>query len=721
MREQEKGESNKFREPEEKETSAQEELRAQPKNKNENLEEEVAFKRSLLETILNYIPHRVYFKDKEGRFIAISKSEEKALGRDKEEIIGKTELDILPEEMAKGRLEEEEKILRDIKPLIEKEEKVMSSEGEEIWVSKTKVPIYDEEGNYVGIFGISRDFTERKKEKEKAERLNKVLRSIRSINKLISREKDIGKLIQKSCETFVETRGYGCAWIVLFNREGTINYYAEAGLGENIDLILKKLNEKERTNPFKKILKSPQIHILDCNGTLCGKTNSSESRKCLKEFMVTRLQHANSLYGIIGVSSPADFTHDEEERSLFQEVAEDISFALHSIEEEKERGEFEKALKYKARFENMVLDISANFINLTSDKIQEGIEKALGEIGTFAGVDRSYLLQFSADKTEVEDKYVWYTEGIERKSKIPGHSILKSLCESIKKTADFKGICIQSFSDLPADAQREKKWMSSAGIKSLLISPLVSRGALIGCIGFDSIIKEKEWSDEIVYILKITGQIFANALERKSSDEKLNESLLKIRKALEGTVQALSSIIERKDPYTAGHQNRVAQLSVNIGRRLGLSEERLENLRLAGLLHDIGKIHIPAEILNKPYSLNKIEMGLIRTHPRIGYEILKSIDFPGPVPEIVLQHHERIDGSGYPNSLLGNEILVEAQILGVADLIESMSSRRPYRQAQSLDSALEEVRGFSGTLYDPTVVEACIGVFEDGSFSFQYK
>jgi PAS domain S-box-containing protein/putative nucleotidyltransferase with HDIG domain len=718
MREKGKGESNKYRKPEEIETSGEKELEVKPKRKNENSEEVAALKVYLLETLLNYMPHRVYFKDKEDRFVAISKSEEKALGRDKEEILGKTEFDILPEEMAKRHLEEEESILRDIKPLIDKEEKIMTSEGKEIWVSKTKVPIYDENGNYVGIFGISRDFTERKIEKEKAERLNKVLRSIRNINKLISEEKDIEKLIQKSCETFVETRGYGCAWIVLFNRGGTVNYYAEAGLGENIDSILEKLNEKEKTNPFKKILKSPEVYIVDCNRTLCGKTNGSESPKCLREFMVTRLQHANSLYGIIGVSSPADFTHDEEERSLFQEVVGDISFALHSIEEEKERGEFEKALKYKARFENMVLDISTNFINLTSDKIQVGIEKALGEIGTFAGVDRSYLLQFSADGEEVENKYVWYARGINQKVKIPEQNILANLCWAKERINDFKGIYIPSLSELPPEAESEKQLMVSAGVKSFLLTPLVSRGALIGCIGFDSIREEKNWSDEMVYILKITGQIFANALERKAADEKLNESFLRMRKALEGTVKALSSIIERKDPYTAGHQNRVAQLSVSIGRRLGLSEERLENLRFAGLLHDIGKIHIPAEILNKPYSLNKIEMGLIKTHPRIGYEILKSIDFPGPVPEIVLQHHERIDGSGYPSSLSGSDILIEAQILGVADLIESMSSRRPYRQALSLESALEEVKGFSGTLYDSTVVEACLGIFEDGSFSF---
>jgi len=260
--------------------------------------------------------------------------------------------------------------------------------------------------------------------------------------------------------------------------------------------------------------------------------------------------------------------------------------------------------------------------------------------------------------------------------------------------------------------------MLSVGIKSLLLTPLVSSGSVIGCIGFDSLEEEKHWSDEIVYILKITGQIFANALERKAYDDQLSESFQKMQKALEGTVQALSSIIEKKDPYTAGHQNRVAQLALAIGKELGLSEERLEDLRFASLLHDIGKIHVPAEILNKPYSLNKVEMGLIKTHPRIGYEILKSIDFPGPVPEIVLQHHERIDGSGYPDAISSKDILVEAQILGLSDVFESMSSKRPYRAALGIESALKEIEESSGILFAPAVVKACIKVFKERNFSF---
>jgi putative nucleotidyltransferase with HDIG domain len=431
--------------------------------------------------------------------------------------------------------------------------------------------------------------------------------------------------------------------------------------------------------------------------------------------LITRLYYGSSTFGIIGISLPFDVIK-EEEISLFREVTEDISFALHSIEEEKERKEFEKALEYKARFENMVLDISTKFINLTPDKIPKEIEKALGEIGTFADVDRCYLLRFSADGAVIEEKHVWYAGGIEQKIKIPEQEIMEKLNWAAKKLSKAESIYVASVDSLPVEAKKEKQFLLSAGIKSLLLTPLVSSGSVIGCIGFDSLLKEKHWSDEIVYLLKITGQIFANALERKMYDEQLNESFQKMQRALEGTVQALSSIIEKKDPYTAGHQNRVAELAVAIGREMGLSEERLEDLRFASLLHDIGKIHIPAEILNKPYGLNKVEKSLIKTHPRIGYEILKSIDFPGPVPEIVLQHHERIDGSGYPDGVSGKDILVEAQILGVSDVVESMSSKRPYRAALGVKSVLKKIKDSSGILFAPAVVKACVKIFKEKSF-----
>ncbi len=187
----------------------------------------------------------------------------------------------------------------------------------------------------------------------------------------------------------------------------------------------------------------------------------------------------------------------------------------------------------------------------------------------------------------------------------------------------------------------------------------------------------------------------------------------RVREALRGIIQVISLIIESRDPYTAGHQRGVADLAQAIARRMGLPEERIEGVRLAALVHDLGKISTPAEILAKPTQLTDMEMNMIRIHPRSGYEILNQVEFPWPIARTVLQHHERLNGSGYPQGLYGPDILLEAKILGVADVVEAMCSHRPYRPALGIEQALAEIRRHRGTLYDPQAVDACLAHFNE--------
>ncbi|GAB6036289.1 response regulator [Fundidesulfovibrio butyratiphilus] len=198
----------------------------------------------------------------------------------------------------------------------------------------------------------------------------------------------------------------------------------------------------------------------------------------------------------------------------------------------------------------------------------------------------------------------------------------------------------------------------------------------------------------------------------------IEQNLANLRDTLEATVEALAVTAEKRDPYTAGHQQRVSSLAVAVARRLGLEEDRVESVRVAGQLHDIGKISVPAEILTKPTRLTPIEMQLVQIHPEVGYDILRNIPFPTPVARFVRAHHERLDGSGYPDRLAGDAIPLEARILCVADVVEAMSSHRPYRPALGVDRALEEVTRNRGRLYDKAVVDACVKVFEEDSFSF---
>jgi PAS domain S-box-containing protein/putative nucleotidyltransferase with HDIG domain len=206
--------------------------------------------------------------------------------------------------------------------------------------------------------------------------------------------------------------------------------------------------------------------------------------------------------------------------------------------------------------------------------------------------------------------------------------------------------------------------------------------------------------------------------ERKRAEEEAQESFRKLQRTVEGTIQAIALTVETRDPYTAGHQRRVTKLAYAISREMGLPNDQIQRVRIAGLLHDLGKIFIPTEILSKPGQLTEVEFAIIKSHPQAGHEILKNIEFPYPIADIVIQHHERLDGSGYPAGLKGEEIVIEAKILAVADVVEAMSSHRPYRPALGLDKALKEIVNNKGTLYDAKVVEACMRVFSGGAFKF---
>jgi HD-GYP domain-containing protein (c-di-GMP phosphodiesterase class II) len=199
--------------------------------------------------------------------------------------------------------------------------------------------------------------------------------------------------------------------------------------------------------------------------------------------------------------------------------------------------------------------------------------------------------------------------------------------------------------------------------------------------------------------------------EHERLEEERKQYLLRIEESMEATVEAMASTIEMRDPYTAGHQRRVADLTKHLGEEMGLSSDTLHGITLAASIHDIGKIHIPAEILSHPGKLGWIEFELVKTHSQVGYDILKVADFPWPVAQMVLQHHERMDGTGYPKGLRGEEILLGARIIAVADVVESIASFRPYRPAFSVSQALEEISLNRGTLYDAPVVDACLRLF----------
>jgi len=206
--------------------------------------------------------------------------------------------------------------------------------------------------------------------------------------------------------------------------------------------------------------------------------------------------------------------------------------------------------------------------------------------------------------------------------------------------------------------------------------------------------------------------------DRKLAEKELQNSFRQTQKTLTAVTLAMARTVEIRDPYTAGHQRRVAELACAIAGKMTFSDYEVRGIRTAALIHDIGKLSVPAEILSKPGRLTGTEFDMIKTHPQVGYEILKGIEFPWPVAQVVYQHHERMDGSGYPQGLAGSDIVMEARIIGVADVIEAMASHRPYRPALGIDKALEEISKKKGVAYDAHVAEAALKLFKENAFKF---
>ncbi|MDP3097621.1 MAG: response regulator [Syntrophales bacterium] len=265
-----------------------------------------------------------------------------------------------------------------------------------------------------------------------------------------------------------------------------------------------------------------------------------------------------------------------------------------------------------------------------------------------------------------------------------------------------------------------------SGLEKHLVEKVITQGLIINLLE-DHLLVAKDGtvipvSDSLAPIRDDDGEtagtvlVFRDITESKRMEEELQHGIDRLRKALGATVQSMASVVETRDPYTAGHQRHVADLARTIATEMGLTADQIEGIRTASTIHDIGKISVPAEILSKPTKLSGIEFGLIKVHSQSGYDILKDIDFPWPVSRMVLEHHERMDGSGYPQGLPGDKLLIESRIIAVADVVEAMASHRPYRPGLGIDAALEEIEKNRGVLYDNTVADACLRLFREKGF-----
>ncbi|MDO9576529.1 MAG: tetratricopeptide repeat protein [Candidatus Cloacimonadales bacterium] len=421
-----------------------------------------------------------------------------------------------------------------------------------------------------------------------------------------------------------------------------------------------------------------------------------------------------------------------------------------------EKEDVEKQLNKRLVIEKIISSISSRFIKI--DDFNNVIKISLEEIGKICNASKASLFLISEDNSQMDRTHEWIDSGLGMlPPSVKSISIDRNnwWMEQLKHGAI---IHVDDVSMMPVDASVTKVILDKQGVKAALAFPIKFKNKLIGFVSFENVEKTDKWPTEDFALLGLFSETIGLYFERKELEDRLrnsnniletrvqertkelaeanqelqieiaerrraqqelNESFLRLKKAMEETVNALISAVEIRDPYTAGHQLRVATLSREIGLAMGLSKEELDGIRIAAILHDIGKIYVPAEILTKPSSLTETEFSMIKNHPLAGYDILKTIDFDLPVAMIVYQHHERMDGSGYPQGLAGNEIMLESRIVHVADVVDAMISQRPYRSSQGIDEALHELQRYAGIRYDEEVVRVCLELFTTHGFQFE--
>jgi len=354
--------------------------------------------------------------------------------------------------------------------------------------------------------------------------------------------------------------------------------------------------------------------------------------------------------------------------------------------------------------------------------VEAGTSVLSGNGGRIMGILRETTARRLEDRSlrENEEKYRHVVERATDGIAIIQDSLFKYINP---RAAEMGGFTLDELIDTPFG-----RYLATEDITTLESTYKRESGAEDTPVIFEASVKRKDGTMTSVELSagRITYQgkpanlvILRDVTDRRKTEEELSLTLGKLRKAMGATIQAMSLTIETRDPYTAGHQKRVSDLARAIATEMKLSSEDIDAIRMAASIHDLGKISIPAEILSKPGKINEFEFRLIQNHPQIGFEILRTIEFPWPIAEIVLQHHERINGSGYPNGLRGEEIHIIARILAVADVVEAMVSHRPYRAALTLGEAIHEITKNRGTLYDPDVVDACKRLFIEGRFAFK--
>jgi PAS domain S-box-containing protein/putative nucleotidyltransferase with HDIG domain len=603
----------------------------------------------------------IFIHDTEMNIVQANPAYCECAGRNLEEMLGKPYYHFFP------RLDGPLTGCVDFPNHAQSEERELQLESGEVYVSHA-YGIRRPDNTILHAIHILEDITAQNQAEMEMRRLNRALRTLSLCNTTLVHAENESELMDDISHILIDNGGYGFAWVGYADQDGghSINPVAYAGEGGELQRALDKSDVAESNDELAMhVLRLSRAVVLrdlsvceDCSEEWCETARSSGFAAAIALPLLSQ----GEMFGVISIFSTEPDAFDHAEIELLQEMAGDLSFGIRTLRSRTKRRQAEIALrKTEERYQELYENAPSGYLSVSVEngKLMQ-FNLALCEI---LGYKRHEL----ADKT-ISELYADTEHGLSRAKRI--------------------------FSD--SGVRNEELQMRHADGHSVWVS-----------VSIDTVFDE---NGNLIESRSIVNDI----TERKQAEEERSKFAEKLQRSLLQTIRAIALTIEKRDPYTAGHQERVAELAVKIGREMGLEKDDLEGIKLGALIHDIGKISIPAEILSRPGELEPEMFGIIKTHPRSGYEIIRGIDFPWPLADVVLQHHERMDGSGYPDGLKGEEILLDARILAVADIVEAMASHRPYRAGLGFEKALEEVERGKGKLYDPQVVDACQRVFSDG-------
>lgn len=613
---------------------------------------------------LDVVSDPIFLHDKEFRVLRANRAYAARSGMSFNEFIGKPYFQIFPKlagplatcqlALKSGREEAEE----------------LTLESGEIIRSRA-APVYDAQGEYLHSIHILEDITERKAAETKIQRLTQFYAALSQCNEAIVRCTNEGELFPQICRDAVQFGDMKMAWIGLLDEAtGMVSPVASFGEGmEYLEGIQISVDADDPTGrgPIGIAIRSsrPQWCQDFQHDPLTAPWHERGARFGWGSLAALPLLRNGAVIGTFTLYSGATNAFDDAARKLLVEMAADISFALDNFAHEAERKRSEQVLAESEQRFRGVVEQSLAGIYIIQDGRFVYVNPRFAEIFGYASADELI--------------------GVEPTSLVADQD---------------RGLVAENIRSRLAD--------EAQGVSHGFITAVRKDGSLIE-VGVHGARATHGGRPAIIGMMQ-------DVSERKRAEEQIQRYVAQLEDSFMHTIEVATTLVEMRDPYTAGHEKRVALISVAIGTELGLEAHRIEGLRVGGYIHDIGKIIVPAEILSKPGKISEAEYLLIKGHPQAGYDILKNVDFPWPVADIAYQHHERMDGSGYPRGLKGEEILLEARITAVADVVEAMSAHRPYRPSLGLEQALAEIERGSGDHYDPVVAAACLRLFREKGY-----